>query len=244
MNAIPHEKELVEQFGSAQFAIVGVNADKKLALAREAVAEHGISWRSFRVNRDDGSSISDDWHIAGYPTFYLIDAEGVVMGTWLGMPPQTELEAKIGELIAKHEGRAYSPRTFDASHAKSTDRGTAEQTRPIEVVADTPGATGFVGKVLRRSNGDESKYVVYLPEGYEESQQYPTILFLHGAGARGADGHKHIMALAPAINRQKPSFPFIAVFPQAPSKQVMAISPWPFSATSCERTPWTPIAWL
>jgi len=217
MKAIPHEKELVERFGSAQFAVVGVNADKKLALAREVVARHDISWRSFRVKRDDESSIADDWHIAGYPTFYLIDAEGVVMGNWLGMPPQTELEAKIGALIAKHEGRAHSPLAFDASHAKSTERGTAEQSAPIEVVADTPGATGFVGKVLLRKTGGESKYVVFLPEGYDESEEYPTILFLHGAGAQGTDGHKQLMALGPAINRRKSSFPFIAVFPQASS---------------------------
>lgn len=217
MQAIPHEKELVEQFDSTQFAVVGVNADKNLELAREAAAKHGISWRSFQVKKEDGTSIANDWHIAGYPTFFLIDAEGVVMGSWLGLPPQSELEAKIGELIARHEGREYSPRPLDASLENSSDRDDSERSMPIEFVADTPDATGFVEKVLRQSDGPESKYVVYLPEGYDESQQYPAILFLHGAGAEGTDGRRHIMAIAPAINRRKSSFPFIALFPQSPA---------------------------
>ena len=30
-------------------------------------------------------------------------------------------------------------------------------------------------------------YEVYLPEGYQQDQQYPIVFFLHGAGERGVD---------------------------------------------------------
>ncbi len=52
--AIPHEKELLKRFDTEQFTIVGVDGDRKRTVALEAVAEHGISWRSFQVKKEDG----------------------------------------------------------------------------------------------------------------------------------------------------------------------------------------------
>lgn len=216
LKAIPHEKELLEHFGSRAFAIVGVNADQKLALARQAVTKHGISWRSFQVQREDDSSIADDWHIAGYPTFYLLDTDGVVVSTWLGTPPRSELNEKIGALIAKAEGREYRDPTVDHPGENIVNDDEAEQI-PVEVVNDNSGANGFVSRGFMLSNGDESRYVVFLPRGYDQSHRYPAIVFLHGAGAQGTDGRRQLTAFAPSINRRKDSFPFIVVFPQAPS---------------------------
>jgi thiol-disulfide isomerase/thioredoxin len=110
MKAIPHEKKLLERFDREQFAIVGVNGDTNLTEALEAVAEHGISWRSFQNKKEDGSSIANDWHIAGWPTFYLVDADGVIARTWLGMPPQSELQTAIGELVERAERTRTSER--------------------------------------------------------------------------------------------------------------------------------------
>ncbi len=217
MKAIPHEKELLEHFGPEQFAIVGVNADEDPAIAREAVAEHGVPWRSFRVRRDDGTSIADDWHIAGYPTLYLIDAEGVIAGTWLGMPPQIELEQAIGRLIGDPGRQDESPSGATASGEDSAGDGRVTESDPVRVIADTPGATGFIEKALHLPDGRDSKYVVFIPDGYDASRSYPAILFLHGSGAQGTDGRSHIGALAEAILRRDELFPFIVAFPQSPS---------------------------
>lgn len=217
MEAIPHEKELLERFGAERFAVVGVNADEDPGSAREAVAEHGVPWRSFRVRKDDGTSIADDWHIAGYPTLYLIDAEGVIAGTWLGMPPRIELESAIGSLIGDPGRRAVSPPGATASGEVATGDGRVPAGGPVRVVADTPGATGFIEKVLRLPDGRDSKYVVFVPDGYDASRSYPAILFLHGSGAQGTDGRSHIGALAGAILRRDDPFPFVVAFPQSPS---------------------------
>lgn len=216
MKAIPHEKALLERFGPEQFAIVGVNADEDPGVAREAVAEHGIPWRSFRGGRGDGTSIADDWHVAGYPTLYLLDAEGVIVGTWLGMPPQRELERAIGDQFSDPEREEDVPSDGTESGGNTRGDGRAPATASVEVVADTPGATGFVAKVLRLDDGRESRYVVFIPENYDEARSYPAILFLHGSGGRGADGQRHIGALAEAIRLRDDPFPFIVVFPQAP----------------------------
>jgi predicted peptidase len=72
---------------------------------------------------------------------------------------------------------------------------------------------------LRRaiSKTVEAKYLLHLPEGYEQSRQlWPLILHLHGAGERGADFEKlRAFGLARVVERQ-PEFPFIVVSPLCP----------------------------
>lgn len=99
MDAIPHERSLLEQFGPERFAIVGVNLDKTPSKAIEAGQKHGIIWRSFQDTRRGGTSISSAWRVTGYPTFFLLDRERVIRGSWQGLPPKRELEAAIAELL-------------------------------------------------------------------------------------------------------------------------------------------------
>jgi len=99
MKAIPHEKKLLQCFSRSEFAIVGVNGDKTPTAALEAVAEHGVTWRSFQNKQEDGSSIANDWHISGWPTFYILDAQGVIARCWTSLPPHSELQMVIKELL-------------------------------------------------------------------------------------------------------------------------------------------------
>jgi hypothetical protein len=81
------------------FAIVGINADGDLKAATDAVAEHGMTWRSFRNERkEDGPTISEDW-VIGFPTFYVIDREGIIRKRWLGETTLEELNAVINPLL-------------------------------------------------------------------------------------------------------------------------------------------------
>jgi predicted peptidase len=73
--------------------------------------------------------------------------------------------------------------------------------------------TGF----LDRTHG-EAKYVLFVPHDYKGDKDYPLILFLHGAGERGADGEKPAkVGLGPAVRKREKTFPFFVVFPQAKS---------------------------
>ncbi len=78
---------------------------------------------------------------------------------------------------------------------------------------------GFVNRVLRDDAG-EHKYVVFVPHDYTADREWPVLLFLHGAGERGADGELQVkVGLGPAIRAREKTFPFIAVFPQAEDRQ-------------------------
>ncbi|GAC1469545.1 MAG: hypothetical protein NVSMB9_13480 [Isosphaeraceae bacterium] len=67
-----------------------------------------------------------------------------------------------------------------------------------------------------KSGGQDRKYTVYLPKGYDGTKEFPVILFLHGAGERGKDGVRSAqVGLGPAVLRNPDRFPAIVVFPQA-----------------------------
>ncbi|HPC95888.1 MAG TPA: prolyl oligopeptidase family serine peptidase [Sedimentisphaerales bacterium] len=64
----------------------------------------------------------------------------------------------------------------------------------------------------------EIEYLLYLPEGYgETSQDWPLLLFLHGAGERGDDLDKVKVHGPPKLVAQGKSLPFIIASPQCPN---------------------------
>ena len=63
-------------------------------------------------------------------------------------------------------------------------------------------------------------YLLYLPKGYESGGPWPLILFLHGAGERGADLEllkKH--PLPAMLAGDDADLPFIVVSPQCPAER-------------------------
>src|SRR5438309_10946451 len=80
-------------------------------------------------------------------------------------------------------------------------------------------ATGFLDRTIKDADGNEAKYVLFVPDDYKGDKAYPVILFLHGAGETGDDGKKQAATgLGPAIRNQEKAgkhFPFIVVFPQS-----------------------------
>ena len=85
---------------------------------------------------------------------------------------------------------------------------------------------GFVDRVYRDDAG-EHKYVVFVPHDYTPDKEWPVLLFLHGAGERGADGQLQTkVGLGPAIRAREKDFPFIAVLPQAEDRQGPLLRVW------------------
>jgi predicted peptidase len=64
-------------------------------------------------------------------------------------------------------------------------------------------------------------YFVTTPKGYtnDPTKSYPTILFLHGAGERGANLATVRKVGLPAVAGANPDFPFILIVPQCPEDQ-------------------------
>ena len=63
----------------------------------------------------------------------------------------------------------------------------------------------------------ELDYLLYLPEGYEEKESWPLLIFLHGAGERGDDLKRVKIHGPPKLIEAGKQFPFIVVSPQCPT---------------------------
>jgi protein-disulfide isomerase-like protein with CxxC motif len=60
------------------FSLIGINSDK-LERAQKAVKDNELNWRSFQNIQADGSKISKDWGVSGWPTLIVIDQNGEVV---------------------------------------------------------------------------------------------------------------------------------------------------------------------
>ncbi|MGH7474923.1 MAG: alpha/beta hydrolase-fold protein [Longimicrobiales bacterium] len=91
-------------------------------------------------------------------------------------------------------------------------------TRPGMSTAQQP-ATGFLDRSVT-VDGRTYAYQVYVPRSYDGGEAWPVILFLHGAGERGADGLIQTeVGLGSAVRRAPESYPAIIVFPQVPLEE-------------------------
>ena len=84
------------------FALVGVNSDKKLEDAQEAVKKNELNWRSFQ-NEREGGSISDAWAIQGWPTIVVMDAKRHIIYRGHDGHEATKVATKAVEKLEKHE---------------------------------------------------------------------------------------------------------------------------------------------
>ena len=74
--------------------------------------------------------------------------------------------------------------------------------------------TGFLDRTVNVA-GTEYKYQVFVPENWTKKQEWPVILFLHGAGERGEDGLIQTeVGIGTAIRRYRDRFPAVIVMPQ------------------------------
>ncbi len=94
------EQELVASLGTKPFVLIGVNSDKSLNVARNAVRDEGLPWRHF-WNGPKGTQgpISGKWNVDAWPTVYLIDGNGIIrFKEILGKDLDRALESLLAEV--------------------------------------------------------------------------------------------------------------------------------------------------
>lgn len=80
-----------------------------------------------------------------------------------------------------------------------------------------PEPTGFLDRSVE-SGGLTYPYQVYVPRSYDPNERWPVVLFLHGAGERGADGLRQTdVGLGRALRWSPERYPAIVVMPQTPA---------------------------
>ncbi|MFT5051114.1 MAG: thiol-disulfide isomerase/thioredoxin, partial [Chlamydiales bacterium] len=74
---MPHLKELLKLHKDAPFAIIGVNTGDKEVAFRAGLKKYNLPWISAFQGRK--TPIADLYQVTGYPTYWLLDAEGQII---------------------------------------------------------------------------------------------------------------------------------------------------------------------
>jgi thiol-disulfide isomerase/thioredoxin len=102
MQSVPAERALAERLKGQPFAFVGVNGDAILTNVAHAIAHEQMTWPSFWNGKGGPEGpISSAWNVHGWPTVYLIDANGILRFKSVGYGPQTsnELNGSVDVLM-------------------------------------------------------------------------------------------------------------------------------------------------
>lgn len=80
--AFPRLRELNAELPAEHFQIVGVNVDTKLETATDYLLDNPLPWVVWHVGAD--SEIVRRWRVTGYPTYVLIDPNGMILARQQG----------------------------------------------------------------------------------------------------------------------------------------------------------------
>jgi hypothetical protein len=101
----PHERSLVKNLKDKPFALIGVhlnNSGDDASVVRKVMAKEQLNWRSFV----DKGAIADKWKPAGTPSFYILDAKGVIRHKWAGAPSAKAIDMALENVIHDAEQEA------------------------------------------------------------------------------------------------------------------------------------------
>jgi len=73
----------------------------------------------------------------------------------------------------------------------------------------------YLEEIFKTNNGDLPYRILY-PEGFDQTEKYPLLLFLHGAGERGDDNKSQLTHGGELIKKGMNIHQSIAIFPQCP----------------------------
>jgi acyl carrier protein len=110
---MPHLRELVKLHEDQPFAIVGVNTGDTEAAYRKGLEQYRLTWIS--AYQGTTTPIAQLYEVRGYPTYYLLDAEGRIVakghsskelapllsgGRLVVFPPEAPTLESLGETLA------------------------------------------------------------------------------------------------------------------------------------------------
>lgn len=101
VDLFPHEKALVEKFKDQPVVLIGVNGDPTIERGKASQDKHQLTWRSFWVGDPEGP-VPTEWGVDGWPTTFIIDANGVLRHRFVGPQPQ-HVEHAVERLLREME---------------------------------------------------------------------------------------------------------------------------------------------
>ncbi len=90
--ALPELRALVADLPADQFALLAVSVDEELAVVTDLMEREPMPWYNWHVGL--GSTIERGLAVRGYPTYVLVDQEGVILSNGFGPLPRLRCMAE------------------------------------------------------------------------------------------------------------------------------------------------------
>jgi len=99
--SLPQYEKLRADLAHEEFAIVAINLDEEVAEATAFLEQHPVN---YTILRDPAGDAPKAFGVAGMPTSYLIDRDGIVRAVHTGFDPADidKLRVEIHGLLEKH----------------------------------------------------------------------------------------------------------------------------------------------
>ena len=113
-------------------------------------------------------------------------------------------------------------------------------TLTISDAALAVGVDDLQARTYTDATGKTLPYRLFVPANYDATKQYPLVIFLHGAGERGADNKRQLNHTSPLIFVQpqaQANTPCFFIAPQCPEGQQWVNTPWVNGSYSTAKIP-------
>ncbi|MEO6708158.1 MAG: TlpA disulfide reductase family protein, partial [Planctomycetota bacterium] len=96
------QRQLVSHLAGKPFAMLGVNSDPARAVLEIVSVKEDMRWPNVWDGAEGtGGKIATRWSVRAWPTWYVLDAQGIVRAHWRGVPAQSEIDAVLETWIPK-----------------------------------------------------------------------------------------------------------------------------------------------
>ncbi len=178
IDVLPELRDLVSELPADRFTLLAISVDERLETVTTLIEREPMPWTNWHVGVD--SDIARAWDVRGFPTYVLVDEEGLILARTSGFGPWfTEMlrAAVAGEERPVREagGAADTPNVADL-------RRGAEQ--------GDPEAQFHLGRAYQRGDGvpeDDAEGVAWYrraaEQGYADAQFALGFVYSNGQGA-------------------------------------------------------------
>lgn len=98
--------------------------------------------------------------------------------------------------------------------------------------------TAFRKCLYTGPDGYTMPYRLYIPKNYDCGEQYPLVLYLHGAGNRVTDNEKHLYPISLWFKNEKnPIYEAVVIAPRCPEDKQWVNTPWEPGVYSVDDVP-------
>ena len=107
--ALPELQSLKRQMAGEPFEVVSASADKYLSTLKEFVEKNAMTWPQFW---DQKGELARDFSVAAYPSYYLVDPDGVIVYTARGWSRAQgdEIAERVRQEVRKAKEKRRAPK--------------------------------------------------------------------------------------------------------------------------------------